>query len=54
MVSERLGLAKVVITLDIYSHTNKEMQKNTANKLDDRFWTKRILRVSHETLGTVS
>jgi len=39
VVSERLGHARVGITLDIYSHTNEEMQKNTANRFDDRFWT---------------
>ena len=39
VVSERLGHARVGITLDIYSHTNEEMQKKTANRFDDRFWT---------------
>ncbi|USK34981.1 site-specific integrase [Bacillus sp. F19] len=39
VVSERLGHARVGITLDIYSHTNEEMQKNTADRFDDRFWT---------------
>ncbi|MFP5111412.1 tyrosine-type recombinase/integrase [Bacillaceae bacterium C204] len=37
VVSERLGHARVGITLDIYSHTNEEMQKNTADRFDDRF-----------------
>ena len=39
VVSERLGHARVGITLDIYSHTNEEMQKKTADRFDDRFWT---------------
>jgi integrase len=39
VVSERLGHSRVGITLDIYSHTNEEMQKNTADRFDDRFWT---------------
>ncbi|MDQ0879171.1 integrase [Peribacillus sp. V2I11] len=38
MVSERLGQARVGITLDIYSHTNEEMQKKTADRFVDRFW----------------
>jgi integrase len=39
VVSERLGHARVGITLDIYSHTNEEMQKNTADRFDTQFWT---------------
>lgn len=39
VVSERLGHARVGITLDIYSHTNEEMQKRTADRFDDKFWT---------------
>ena len=39
VVSERLGHARVGITLDIYSHTNEEMQKKTAERFDDNFWT---------------
>ena len=39
VVSERLGHARVGITLDIYSHTNEEMQKKTADRFDDQFWT---------------
>lgn len=40
VVSERLGHARVGITLDIYSHTNEEMQKKTAQRFDDNFWNK--------------
>lgn len=39
VVSERLGHARVGITLDIYSHTNEERQKKTAQRFDDNFWT---------------
>ncbi|WP_148335393.1 tyrosine-type recombinase/integrase [Bacillus sp. AP8] len=39
VVSERLGHARVGITLDIYSHTNEEMQKKTAERFDENFWT---------------
>ena len=35
IVSERLGHANVGITLDIYSHTDLEMQKNTVVKLEE-------------------
>ena len=38
VVIERLGHARVGITLDIYSHTNEEMQKKTAERFDDNFW----------------
>ncbi|MFJ7638408.1 hypothetical protein [Peribacillus sp. NPDC097225] len=31
VVCERLGHARVSITLDIYSHTNEEMQRKTAD-----------------------
>ncbi|USK62002.1 tyrosine-type recombinase/integrase [Peribacillus asahii] len=41
IVSKRLGHARVEITLDIYSHTNEEMQKKTADWFDDRSWTQR-------------
>lgn len=34
IVSERLGHANVGITLDIYSHTDLEMQKDTVTKLE--------------------
>ncbi len=34
IVSERLGHANVGITLDIYSHTDLDMQKETVNKLE--------------------
>ena len=37
VVSERLGHARVGITLDIYSHTNEEMQKRTANRFGEHF-----------------
>ncbi|MGG3891119.1 tyrosine-type recombinase/integrase [Metabacillus fastidiosus] len=39
VVSEHLGHARAGITLDIYSHTNEEMQKKTADHFDDQFWT---------------
>ena len=37
VVSKRLGHARVGITLDIYSHTNEEMQKRTANRFGEYF-----------------
>ena len=37
VVSERLGHARVGIILDVYSHTNEEMQKKTAERLDSYF-----------------
>ena len=39
VVSERLGHADVGNTLDIYSHTNQEMQRESAKRFDDKFWT---------------
>jgi integrase len=39
VVSERLGHSRVGIKLDIYSHTNEEMQRKTADRFDDQFWT---------------
>ncbi|MGE7662954.1 tyrosine-type recombinase/integrase [Peribacillus sp. NPDC097197] len=39
VVCERLGHARVSITLDIYSHTNEEMQRKTAERFDQNFWT---------------
>lgn len=39
VVSERLGHARVSITFDIYSHTNEEMQRKTAKRFDQNFWT---------------
>ncbi|WML51713.1 site-specific integrase [Neobacillus sp. PS3-12] len=39
VVSERLGHSRVGITLDIYSHTNEEMQRKTADRFDNQFWT---------------
>ena len=41
VVSERLGHSRVGITLDIYSHTNAEMQRRTAGRFDDEFWNER-------------
>lgn len=38
VVSERLGHARVGITLDIYSHTNQEMQRRSADRFDKNFW----------------
>ena len=38
VVSERLGHSRVGITLDIYSHTNEEMQRKTADRFDNQFW----------------
>lgn len=39
VVCERLGHARVSITLDIYSHTNEEMQRKMAERFDQNFWT---------------
>lgn len=39
VVSERLGHSRVGITLDIYSHTNEEMQRKTDDRFDNQFWT---------------
>ncbi len=39
VVSERLGHARVGITLDIYSHTNQEMQRRSADRFDNNFWS---------------
>lgn len=39
VVSERLGHSRVRTTLDLYSHTNEEKQKNTADRFDKKFWT---------------
>ncbi|RLL43908.1 hypothetical protein D8M04_13470 [Oceanobacillus piezotolerans] len=38
IVSERLGHTRVGITLDIYSHTNQEMQRRSADRFDKNFW----------------
>nr|WP_268875914.1 site-specific integrase [Gottfriedia acidiceleris] len=37
IVSERLGHSRVETTLGIYSHSNEEMQKNTADRFDKKF-----------------
>lgn len=37
IVSERLGHANVAITLDLYLHTDLEMQKRTANRFGEHF-----------------
>lgn len=38
VVIERLGHARVGITLDIYSHTNQEIQRRSADRFDKNFW----------------
>jgi integrase len=35
IVSERLGHSSIAITMDTYSHVMPNMQKETADKLDD-------------------
>ncbi|MFF2876356.1 hypothetical protein ACFVR2_08550 [Gottfriedia sp. NPDC057991] len=37
IICDRLGHSKVETTLGIYSNSNEEMQKNTANRLDQKF-----------------
>ncbi len=37
IVSERLGHSRVETTLGIYSHSNEEMQKNAADRFDEKF-----------------
>ncbi|WP_257143952.1 MULTISPECIES: tyrosine-type recombinase/integrase [unclassified Bacillus (in: firmicutes)] len=37
IVSERLGHSRVETTLGIYSHSNEEMQKITADRFDVKF-----------------
>ncbi|WP_025672097.1 MULTISPECIES: site-specific integrase [unclassified Bacillus (in: firmicutes)] len=37
IASERLGHSRVETTLGIYSHSNEEMQKKTANRFDEKF-----------------
>ncbi|MDP4157435.1 MAG: tyrosine-type recombinase/integrase [Bacillota bacterium] len=39
VVSEHLGHSSVGITLDIYAHTNEEMQRKKAERSDNQFWT---------------
>ncbi|WP_156185638.1 tyrosine-type recombinase/integrase [Bacillus sp. FJAT-27916] len=50
VVSERLGHARVGITLDIYSHTNEEMQKRTANRFGEHFGLT-VIRETAEAFG---
>ncbi len=37
VVSEQLGHARFGITMDIYSHTNEEIQKKTAERFNNNF-----------------
>jgi len=37
IVAERMGHSRVETTLGFYSHSNEEMQKNTADRFDEKF-----------------
>ncbi|MBP0724622.1 tyrosine-type recombinase/integrase [Bacillus sp. RG28] len=39
VVSKRLGHSRVGTTLDLCSNTNEEMQKNTPERFDEKYWT---------------
>ena len=43
IVSERLGHSRVETTLGIYSHSNEEMQKNTADRFEEKFGSDYVL-----------
>jgi len=42
VVSERLGHAKIGITLDTYSHVLPDMQKDAVDKLDEIIQAKKL------------
>ncbi|WP_235991673.1 hypothetical protein [Metabacillus schmidteae] len=42
VVADRLGHSRVQVTLDIYSHVSTELQRQTANKFEQDFFSDNV------------